>query len=50
MRLDLEEKVVSETKKLNEADFIREDKYADWIPIDIPYGKEKWVDSSLHKL
>ena len=31
MTLDLEEKVVSETKKLIEANFIREEKYADWL-------------------
>ncbi|KAI0492320.1 hypothetical protein KFK09_026591 [Dendrobium nobile] len=40
MRLEIEEQVIVETKKLIEADFIREEKYADWIANIVPVKKK----------
>ncbi|XP_028547560.1 uncharacterized protein LOC114578513, partial [Dendrobium catenatum] len=40
MRLEIEEQVIAETKKLIEAGFIREEKYADWIANIIPVKKK----------
>ncbi|XP_028549778.1 uncharacterized protein LOC110092989 [Dendrobium catenatum] len=40
MRLEIEEQVIAETKKLIEAGFIREEKYADWITNIIPMKKK----------
>lgn len=40
MRLEVEEQVVAETKKLIDAGFIREEKYADWIANIVPVKKK----------
>ena len=40
MRLDVEEQVIAETKKLIEVGFIREEKYADWIANIVPVKKK----------
>ncbi|XP_020081405.1 uncharacterized protein LOC109705053 [Ananas comosus] len=39
-RVDLEEQIITETKKLIEAGFIREEKYADWITSIVPVKKK----------
>ncbi|KAI0520109.1 hypothetical protein KFK09_007577 [Dendrobium nobile] len=40
MRLEIEEQVIAETKKLIEASFIREEKYANWIANIVPVKKK----------
>ncbi|XP_020081530.1 uncharacterized protein LOC109705200 [Ananas comosus] len=40
MRVDLEEQIIAETKKLIEAGFIREEKYANWIASIVPVKKK----------
>ncbi|PKU60192.1 RNA-directed DNA polymerase [Dendrobium catenatum] len=40
MRLEIEEQVIAETKKLIDAGFIREEKYADWIANIVPVKKK----------
>ncbi|XP_020080518.1 uncharacterized protein LOC109704178 [Ananas comosus] len=40
MRVDLEEQIITETKKLIEAGFIREEKYANWIASIVPVKKK----------
>ena len=40
MRLEVEEQVIAETKKLIEAGFIREEKYAEWIANIVPVKKK----------
>nr|CAD1825883.1 unnamed protein product [Ananas comosus var. bracteatus] len=40
MTVDLEEQIIAETKKLIEAGFIREEKYANWIASIVPVKKK----------
>ncbi|PKU59880.1 hypothetical protein MA16_Dca028176 [Dendrobium catenatum] len=40
MRLEIEEQVIAETKKLIDAGFIREEKYAYWITNIVPVKKK----------
>jgi hypothetical protein len=49
MRIELEEKVVEEMKKLIDADFIREEETPEWVASIVPV-KKKWADSHLYGL
>nr|UYK51750.1 hypothetical protein [Paphiopedilum micranthum] len=40
MRLEIEEQVIAETKKLIEADFVREEKYPTWLANVVPVKKK----------